>query len=105
LAAANHIVSSYLILYGKPDGLVEAPTLRIQKVSKGSAAQKAGLKVGDYLFSYDSMRVFSVADIGKAKSRAQDEKKESVMLVVFRKSERIEIEFPTGQMGISVGGP
>jgi hypothetical protein len=103
VAAASHIVSSYLILYKDPDGLVEAPTVLILKVSPGSAAKEAGLKKGDYLFSYDGIRLYSREDVDAAKKQATEAGKKFVKLVAYRGSERIEIDFPTGQMGVSLG--
>ncbi|MHC4944961.1 MAG: peptide-N-glycosidase F-related protein [Planctomycetota bacterium] len=103
ISAASHIVSSYLILYKDPAGLIDAPTVLIQKVSSGSAAKEAGLKNGDYLYSYDGIRLFSREDVDRAKKQALEAGKETVKLVVYRGSERMEIDFPTGQMGVSLG--
>ncbi|MFH2001569.1 MAG: peptide-N-glycosidase F-related protein [Planctomycetota bacterium] len=103
VSAATHIVSSYLILYEEPVGLVDAPTVMIYQVSPDSAALRAGLQAGDYLFSYDGIRLFSRDDMDSAKKQALAAEKKTVKLVVYRGSERMEIDFPTGQMGISLG--
>jgi hypothetical protein len=103
LSAANHVVSSYLILYEDSAGLVDAPTVLILKVSPGTAATEAGLKNGDYLFSYDGIRLFSRDDVDRAKKRALAAGRKKVKLVVYRGSEKMEINFPTGQMGVSLG--
>jgi hypothetical protein len=103
LSAASHNVSSYLILYKDSAGLVDAPSVLIRQVSPGSAAKKAGLKVGDYLFSYDGVRLYSVDDVDRAKKAAQAADKKTVKLVVYRGSDKMEIDFPTGQMGVSLG--
>lgn len=102
VAAASHNVSSYLILYEEPTNLIDAPTVLVLKVTPNSAAHKAGLKAGDYLYSYNKKRLYSRDDLDLAKKQALANKKKTVKLVIFRGSEKMEMDFPTGQMGVSI---
>ncbi len=100
---ASHVARSFLILYRQPTALIEAPTLRVGNVVDGSAAANAGIKKGDYLASYDGVIVDSVAGLTAAKKAATDAGKETVVAVVYRGAERIELELATGQMGVNLG--
>ena len=103
VGAASHVVRSYLVLYRTPTDNVPAPILRIANVAGDSAAARAGLKVGDYLASYDGVRVDSVEDLGAAKQAATDAGKQRVTVAVYRGTERLELELATGQMGVNLG--
>jgi hypothetical protein len=100
--AASHVVRSFLILYRAADALVPAPILRVTNVAGDSAAAKAGIKQGDYLASYDGTRIDSIDDLGAAKKVATDAGKERVPVVVYRGSERLDLEITTGQLGVNL---
>lgn len=102
IAKASHNVSAYLILYEEPKDLIDAPTVLVLKVTPNSAAHKADLKAGDYLYSYNGVRLFSRDDVDAAKKQALAEEKETVKLVFYRGSKKTEIDFPTGQMGVNL---
>lgn len=104
IAQASQVVSSYLVLYRDPVGLVSAPVLRVTGVTAGSSAAKAGMKSGDYLASYDGTTVDSVADLTAAKAAAIDAGRDTVSVVVYRGAERLELELATGQLGVNLGG-
>ena len=103
ISKANHNVASFLILYKKPDGLMGAPIVSIFKVGPNTSAHKAGLKVGDYIYSYDGVRVYSRDDVQKAKQASLAAGKKTVTMVLYRGIKKIEVDFPTGQMGVSLG--
>ncbi len=99
---ASHVVRSYLILYRAPLDSVPAPILRVTNVVGGSAADKAGIKQGDYLASYDGTRIDSIDALGTAKTTATDAGKQQVAVVVYRGPERLELELATGQLGVNL---
>jgi len=99
---ASHVVRSYLILYRTPGESVPAPTVRVTSVAGGSAAAKAGIREGDYLTSYDGTRIDSIEELTEAKKVATDAGKEVVPVVVYRGSERLELEIATGQLGVNL---
>jgi len=100
--AANHIVRSYLILYRKPEATVAAPIVRMTNVAANSNAANAGLKQGDYLVSYDGKRLESVDDLRAALEGAAEAAKETIVVVVYRGAERLELELKTGRMGVNL---
>ena len=99
---ASHVVRSYLILYREPDAMVPAPIVRISSVAADSNAAKAGLKRGDYLARYDGRRVDSMEDLRAALQAAEAAGRETVMVVIYRGTEAIEVEMPTGRMGVNI---
>ena len=101
---ASHNVRAYLILYRTPDALVPAPILRVTGVQDGSNAARAGMKRGDYLATYDGRRVDSIDDLRTAMQGAATAGKEQVTVVVFRGTERLELELDVGPMGVNLGG-
>ena len=100
---ASHVVRSTLVLYREPAGLIAAPTLLVTNVANDSNAAKAGVKRGDYLAEYDGTVVDSVDALSEAKKAATDAGKERVGAVIYRGTERIEIELATGQLGVNLG--
>ena len=103
-AQASHVVRSFLVLYREPSDLVPAPVLRVTNVVGGSAAAEAGFLAGDYLASYDGTPVDSVDELSAAKAAALEAGKERVGVVVFRGTERLELEMTAGQMGVNLSG-
>jgi S1-C subfamily serine protease len=102
LDAATHVIRSYLVLYREPAELVDAPVLRVTNVSPGSAAAEVGIRAGDYLATYDGERVDSVDALAAAKKAATDEGRETVEVVVYRGSERLELTIAAGQIGVNL---
>ena len=102
IAQARQVVSSYLILYRAPKGLVAAPVLRVTNVTGGSSAAKAGLRTGDYLLSYDGTAIDTVDELTAAKAAALAAGKATAPVVLFRRSERLELEIATGQLGVNL---
>ncbi len=100
--AASHVVRSYLILYRKVESTVPAPTVFVTSIAKGSNAAKAGMKKGDYLASYDGKRVDTVDDLRAAIKGAMAAEKDKVVVVVFRGSDRHELELLPGKMGVNL---
>lgn len=105
IAAANHVVRAYLISYGAVSESIPAPTLRITNVVGGSAAAEAGLKVGDYLASYDGTVVDTQAELGTAKAAALELGKTDVAIVAYRGADRLELKMKSGQMGVNLSAP
>ena len=102
---ASHVVSSFLILYREGGDTLPAPTLQVRAVGPGSNADRAGIRVGDFLASYDGRVVDSSAALGEAKQAALDAGKERVTATLYRGAERIEVELETGQIGVNLSGP
>ncbi|GEM_PF-352180 len=105
IAAANHVVRAYLISYRAAGESIPAPTLRITNVVGGSAAAAAGLKVGDYLASYDGTVVDTQEELGAAKAAALELGKTTVAIVAYRGAERLALEMSSGQMGVNLSAP
>ena len=57
---------------------------------------------GDYLASYDGRTLVSIDDLGAAKKAATEAGRERVVVVVFRGSERLELEMGSGQLGVNL---
>ena len=100
---ASHVVRSFLILYRDPGALIAAPTLLVTNVAADSNAAKAGIKKGDYLASYNGVIVDSVDALSEAKAAATESGAEKIPAVIYRGTERIEIELATGQLGVNLG--
>ncbi|MCA8958889.1 MAG: PDZ domain-containing protein [Planctomycetes bacterium] len=99
VAQASHVIRSYLILYRDAGEMLSAPVVRVMDVVADSNAAKVGLKKGDYLAQYDGRTLDSVDHLRDALKAAVDAGKETVPIVVYRESERLEIEIPAGRMG------
>jgi S1-C subfamily serine protease len=102
---ASHVLRSYLVLYRTPLDSVPAPILRVTNVNGGSAAAAAGIRQGDYLASYDGVRVDSIDELSAAKQGTTEAGKQRVAVVVFRGSQRLELEMAAGQMGVNLSVP
>ena len=102
LAAAQHVVRSYLVLYRKPRALTAAPVLLVTSVAEGSNAAKAGIQAGDYLAGYDGTVLDSLDDLKAAIQRAAQSGKESVEVVVYRGAVRLTFPLPPGRMGVGL---
>ena len=102
--AASHVVRIYLILYRKAGNTVAAPTVLVTNIADGSNAAQAGMKRGDYLATYDGKQVDSVDDLRAAIQAAMAAEKDKVVVVVFRGSDRHELELLPGKMGVNLSG-
>ncbi|MGE3852592.1 MAG: peptide-N-glycosidase F-related protein, partial [Planctomycetota bacterium] len=101
--AASHIVRAYLIEYGTPAAAVTPPSLVIADVKAGSNAATAGIQAGDYLASYNGSLLDSIDDLRAAIAKAAAARLESVPVVIYRGSSRLELSLAPGSMGISLG--
>lgn len=104
IAQATHVVRAYLILFGKPADLAEAPTIRILGVSDGGNAARAGVKAGDWLAFYDGVRIDSADALRGAIGTAKDDTSRRIPVVLFRGTERVEVTVDPGLLGVQVGG-
>ena len=102
IGAANQVVSSYLVLYDKGEGLVPAPVLRVTSVTGNSSAANAGILAGDYLASYNGNAIDSVDQLTAAKAAAIEAGRKMAKIVVYRGAERLDLEMATGQMGVAL---
>jgi S1-C subfamily serine protease len=103
VAEAQHRIHSYCIEYRPPAGLVDAPALRIVQVVEDSSARQAGIRAGDRLATYDGVTLRSVEDLRAAIAAASA--RERVIVVVYRGSQRLELEVPPGKLGVRLRGP
>ena len=71
---------------------------RIDRVLPGSSAERAGLKAGDLLLSYDRQTVRSLDDVLRAAARGSDG--ETATIELLRGNEHISINLPRGPLGI-----
>lgn len=99
---ATHVVRAYLIVYRTPTDTMPAPALRVTGVADKSNAAKAGVKAGDYLAAYDGKPVNSLADLRAALAAAAQPGREKVPVVVYRGTERRELELAPGRMGVNL---
>ena len=100
--AANHVVRSYVVFSRPAGNKVAAPVLKVTNVAGGSNAAKIGVKQGDYFASYDGKTIDSIEQLTAAKAEATAAGKTVVPLVVYRGSERLELEIPVGQLGVNL---
>ena len=96
------MVRSYLVPSRPPTDKVPAPVLKVTNVSGGSNAAKIGVKQGDYFASYDGKTIDSIDQLSAAKAAATAAGKTVVPLVIYRGSERLELEIPVGQLGVNL---
>ena len=102
LGQASHNVRSYLILYRTPKAMRPAPSVLVTNVAKDSNAEKAGMKAGDFIAIYDGKPVSTMDELRAALRGAESAR---VTVVVFRGSERIELELDKGRMGVNLSAP
>lgn len=101
-AEATHVVQAYLVTYRAPEGLVPAPTLRLADVVKGSPAERAGLRAGDYLATYDGTVLDSVDALRERVAKAEASGAKELVVVAYRGSERLEVRVPPGKLGVQI---
>ena len=77
-------------------------TITVREVIGSSPANRAGLRPGDQIVSYDGSRVFSMAEL---RSKAFDGNPgEDVVVDIERDGQRMQLVLPRGPMGISGNG-
>jgi hypothetical protein len=81
--------------FGAPDG----EGILVREVSPGSAAEKAGVKAGDVITSFNGERVHSLGDLREKLSAKRDEKDKTAKLGVLRNKSEISlsVELPAPQ--------
>jgi hypothetical protein len=95
-------VRAYLILYRSPEGLIPAPTIEVLAVETDSNAAQSGIKVGDYLESYDGQRLDTIAGLLEMIKIAASAGKQHIPAVVYRGSRRLELTLGPGRMGVKI---
>ncbi len=100
LAAASHVVRSYLVLWRTPRDTHPAPTLEIVEVVKDGNAAGAGVRVGDWLVSYDGRRIDSQEELRAAMRAAQERGVERIPVVLARDGADVTVEVAPGRLGI-----
>lgn len=105
MGEASHNVRSYLILYRTPTDALPAPSVLVTGVAKDSNAEEAGMKAGDFIAQYDGTPVTTMEELRAALRGAVDAGQERVSVVVYRGSTRLELDLPTGQMGVNLSAP
>ncbi len=87
---------AYLVATGKPNRVA------LRDVIPGSAGSAAGLRPGDELLRYGSMRVFSVQEVQLATASGQ--RGEAVPVELLRDGEPITVYVPRGPLGAALIG-
>jgi S1-C subfamily serine protease len=73
--------------FGAPDG----EGILVREVNEGSPAEKAGLKAGDVITSFNGERIRSVGDLREKLSAKRDEKDKTVKLGVLRNKSEVSL--------------
>ncbi len=63
------------------------------------------MKAGDFIAQYDGTPVTTMEELRAALRGAVDAGQERVSVVVYRGSTRLELDLPTGQMGVNLSAP
>jgi serine protease Do len=81
--------------FGAPDG----EGILVREVNSGSPAEKAGVKAGDVITSFNGERIHSLGDLREKLSAKRDEKDKTVKLGVLRNKSEISltVELPAPQ--------
>lgn len=75
--------------------------LRVSTVKHGSQAEQLGIKVGDYLISYNGVPVSSNPELSNAVFAAKNEGVETTAVVILRDGEKLIFEASLGQLGLN----
>ena len=105
VAEASHVVRAYLILYRAPGAPTPAPTVRVLGVDGGSPAAAAGLQAGDWLATYDGIRLDTVEDLRQALRAALAGGRTSVAITAWRGARRLDVTVAPGRLGVQLSGP
>jgi len=84
----------YLYATGQPN------QVRVRRVLNGSAAESAGIKVGDVLVSYDGQRLYDTRTVRR--STRTGSAGENVPVEVLRDGRRVQAYLPRGPIGITM---
>ena len=76
--------------------------VQISNIIDGSAAQNAGLEVGDVVISYASSRVFTTRDLQRATREGLRD--EPVQVDFLRGQQAGSVQLPRGPLGVSLSG-
>ncbi len=76
--------------------------VQISNIIDGSAAQNAGLEVGDVVISYASSRVFTTRDLQRATREGLRD--EPVQVDFLRGQQTVSVQLPRGPLGVSLSG-
>jgi hypothetical protein len=74
----------------------------VASVISGSAAEAAGLDVGDVVLSYANQRIFTTTDLQKA--TREGSRGESVQVAARRGGELLALDIPRGPLGVTLIG-
>jgi len=84
----------YLYATGQPN------QVRVRRVLSGSAAESAGIRVGDVLVSYDGDRLYDTRTVRR--STRTGSSGETVPVEVLRDGRRVQAYLPRGPIGITM---
>ncbi len=94
---AEDLSSQLGTFFGAPDG----EGILVREVNSGSPAEKAGLKAGDVITSFNGERIRTVGDLREKLSAKRDDKDKTVKLGVLRNKSEIsltaELPVPPGK--------
>jgi hypothetical protein len=85
----------YLAASGRPTSIA------VSTVLDSSPAQRAGLRPGDEIVSYDGKRIFSMSDLSR--QTLQGQPGEQVVVDILRDGVSMQVVVPRGPIGISGG--
>jgi S1-C subfamily serine protease len=85
----------YLAANGRPTSIA------VSTVLDSSPAQRAGLRPGDEIVSYDGKRIFSMSDLSR--QTMQGQAGEQVVVDILRDGVSMQVVVPRGPIGISGG--
>ncbi|MEX2124362.1 MAG: PDZ domain-containing protein [Woeseia sp.] len=83
------------------DATGRSTSISVSNVLENSPAQRAGLRPGDQIMTYDGERIFSMSDLTHATLQGQPG--EQVVLDVLRDGVTMQMVLPRGPVGISGG--
>lgn len=78
----------------------DANRVSVESIISGSAAEIAGLAVGDLIISYDSQRIFRVRELQQA--TREGSKGEYVQVLFDRGGQLLAAELPRGPLGVTL---
>ncbi|MDJ0909332.1 MAG: PDZ domain-containing protein [Woeseiaceae bacterium] len=81
----------------------QSTVVAVTQVLPDSAAEAAGLQVGDEIVDYDGLRVFNVFELSDASDEGRTG--ESVIVNIERDGAPMQLVLPRGALGISAGKP
>jgi hypothetical protein len=79
----------------------DANRVSIASIISGSAAEIAGLGVGDLIVSYDNQRIFRVSDLQQA--TREGSRGEYVQILFDRGGQLLSADLPRGPLGVTLG--